>query len=89
VAVPSLWCVAVAFSLPASRPIETVPISMTHLRTKRRSLCTPVCAVVQALVSSVKALMGVKGRGLHSSTSQLNLSRVSHNKPPCTPSTPP
>jgi len=25
------------------------------------------------------------GRGLHSSTSQLTLSRVSHNKPPYTP----
>jgi hypothetical protein len=30
------------------------------------------------------------GRGLHSSTSQLNWSRVvSYNKPPCTPCTPP
>jgi TPR repeat protein len=35
------------------------------------------------------AYVNVAGRGLHSSTSQLNLSRVCHKKTPYTPSSPP
>ena len=40
-------------------------------------------------LSSIAALAGVLGRGLHSSTSQLNLSRVCHTNTPYTPYTPP
>jgi len=47
-------------------------------------------AKVQASIATWDGLVtNVRGRGLHSSTSQLNLNRVAHNKTPCAPCTTP
>ena len=41
------------------------------------------------LMTAMLLLFVLMGRGLHSSTSQLNMSRVCHKKTPYTPYTPP
>ena len=46
------------------------------------------CLSGAGLVIILTACLSIYGRGLHSSTSQLNLSRVRHTKTPYTPRTP-
>ena len=53
-------------------------------------VCAPASLLIIRTSSSLFMifLMRASGRGLHSSTSHLNLSRVCRKKTPCTPNTP-